>query len=285
MSTDLRSNDYRLDCSADRWGTLPPVPASERGDRDALWRRLQHDGYLYLPDLLDRATVLEFRRYYFQRLAAAGLTDPDRDFGEGRDSGEPIDRAAMRAALFSDVVPGPVYERFCTQPALRGWFAWMYQEEPFLHRRRILRHTRPGEMGVGTATHAHYDLVYLREGTDQLLSAWIPLGDIPLERGPLIYLEGTHGDYLRAEQRGEQLPPQGITADLPALADRLDRRWLGTGFRAGDVLIHSPYAVHASLDNVDRDGILRLSTDIRYQRRSDPIDWRWQNHWHDRDGL
>jgi hypothetical protein len=50
-------------------------------------------------------------------------------------------------------------------------------------------------------------------------------------------------------------------------------------------MIHSPYIVHASLDNVDPDGIIRLSTDIRYQRHSDPIDWRWQNHWHDQDGL
>jgi hypothetical protein len=30
---------------------------------------------------------------------------------------------------------------------------------------------------------------------------------------------------------------------------------------------------------------MRLSTDIRYQRASEPIDWRWQEHWHDADGL
>lgn len=30
---------------------------------------------------------------------------------------------------------------------------------------------------------------------------------------------------------------------------------------------------------------MRMSTDIRYQRRSEPIDWRWQEHWHSGDGL
>jgi hypothetical protein len=30
---------------------------------------------------------------------------------------------------------------------------------------------------------------------------------------------------------------------------------------------------------------MRLSTDIRYQRTTDPIDWRWQEHWNDEDGL
>lgn len=278
----LTSNGYRLD--PHRWGDLKPVPDSERSDREALWARLRRDGYLYLPAMLDRDEVLEFRRYYFTTLRAAGLTDPS-DPGLGRDSGSDIDRQALRTALFKTVVPGPEYGAFCTQPRLWDWFSWMYSDEVFLHKRRILRHIRPGEMGIGTATQAHYDLVYLREGTDRLLSAWIPLGDIPIERGPLIYLEGTHIDYIGAEQRGEKLPAASMTADLPALAQRLDRRWLGTDFRAGDVMIHSPYMVHASLDNVDPERILRLSTDIRYQRRSDPIDWRWQNYWHDRDGL
>jgi hypothetical protein len=281
----LTSNGYPLDTGVDRWGWLQPVPEAERSDRAALWRRLQRDGYLYLPGLLDPEVVRGFRRYYFATLRDAGLTAAGEPDEVGRDSGEPVDRAVLRSRLFRTVVPGPEYEAFCTQPALRGWFEWMFAETSFLHRRRIIRHTRPGEMGVGTATQAHYDLVYLREGTDRLLSAWIPLGDISMERGPLIYLEGSHRDYLEAEHRGEQLPAASITADLPGLADRLDRRWLGADFRAGDVMIHSPYIVHASLDNVDPAGILRLSTDIRYQRTSDPIDWRWQNHWHDQDGL
>lgn len=279
----LTSNGYRLD--PERWGALSPVPESERCDRATLWERLQRDGYLFLPGLLDRDQVLAFRRYFFAALGEAGVTDPDADPMLGRDSGRPVDRQKLRTALFEHVVPGPEYEAFCTQPALWNWFGWMFADEVFLHKRRILRHTRPGEMGIGTATQAHYDLLYLREGTDRLLSVWIPLGDIPIERGPLIYLEGTHVDYLGAEQRGESLPAASMTADLPGLAEAKDRRWLGTDFRAGDVMIHSPYMVHASLDNADPDGIMRLSTDIRYQRRGDPIDWRWQNYWHDRDGL
>jgi hypothetical protein len=281
ITTDaLTSNGYQLDPV--RWGELAPVPRAERSDREALWQRLRRDGYLYLPGMLDREQVLRFRRYYFAALGATGLTD---DPEVGHDSGAQVDRRILRSALFGTVVPGAEYASFCTQPALWQWFEWMYDDEVFLHKRRILRHTRPGEMGIGTATQAHYDLVYLREGTDRLLSAWIPLGDIPIERGPLVYLEGTHIDYTGAEQRGETMPAASMTADLPSLAERLDRRWLGTDFRAGDVMIHSPYIVHASLDNVDPDGILRLSTDIRYQRQSDPIDWRWQNYWHDRDGL
>jgi hypothetical protein len=36
---------------------------------------------------------------------------------------------------------------------------------------------------------------------------------------------------------------------------------------------------------VDPGGLMRLSTDIRYQPADEAIDARWQSHWHDRDGL
>ena len=37
----------------------------------------------------------------------------------------------------------------------------------------------------------------------------------------------------------------------------------------------------AALDNVS--DVMRLSTDIRYQRAEEPIDARWQRDWHDRE--
>ena len=145
------------------------------------------------------------------------------------------------------------------------------------------RHTRPGENGVGTATQAHYDLVYLREGTDRVLSAWIPLGDCPTSLGGLTYLQGSHHRVLAEEQAGGVRRTGWITADLPRLAERYDTRWLVTDYAAGDLVVHS-YLIHAALDNVDPIGTMRLSTDIRYQRSDLPIDWRWQHDWHDHDG-
>jgi len=114
---------------------------------------------------------------------------------------------------------------------------------------------------------------------------WIPLGDCPVQMGGLTYLEGSHR-WARAEERaGNTHPPRWITANLPALADQHDARWLTADYRAGDVVVHSAYLVHAGTDNVDSAGRVRLSTDIRYQRASDPIDARWQEHWFSGDGL
>lgn len=281
----LTSNGTVLDESAHRLGDLVAVPDAARRDRATLWDLLRRDGYLFLPGLLDADDVRAFREFYFAAMAPTGLLAPDSRVVDGRDSGRTLDQAAFRHALFREVVPSQAYRDFCAQPALRGWFEWLFGEPAFLHRRKIIRQLRPGETGIGAATHAHYDLVYLREGTDRLLSAWIPLGDTPIERAPLIYLEGSHEVFVRQEQDGRTLPAGPLGVELAALAEEHRTRWLLTEFAAGDVMVHSPYMVHAALDNVDPEGIVRLSTDIRYQRAGDPIDWRWQHDWDPDDGL
>ncbi|MBZ2198966.1 phytanoyl-CoA dioxygenase family protein [Occultella gossypii] len=282
----LTSNGYELAESPDRLGQLAETPDRERGDRDALWRRLRAQGYLLLRDQLPIEEVAAFRRFYFETLAPAGVTRPGTGPEEGIAGPGPLDQATYRQALFGHIVPSSEYDRLCRLPAIADWFGWFLGDDVHLHRRKILRHTRPGQNGIGTATQAHYDLVYLRDGTDRVLSMWIPLGDCPTTLGGLTYLEGSHRAVLAEEAEGRlQRPAASITADLPGLADAHDARWLVTDYRAGDVMIHSAHIIHAALDNVDPDGRMRLSTDIRYQRASEPIDWRWQQHWHDRDGL
>ncbi|GAA1498485.1 phytanoyl-CoA dioxygenase family protein [Paeniglutamicibacter kerguelensis] len=282
----LTSNGYVLDESETRMGTLEPVPASERFDRDALWTRLRRDGYLYLKGQLDPTQLLEFRRYYFESLDGANVYAAGTDPLLGLAAAGNVDRAAMRRSLFDVIVPGPEYAALCTMPAIADWFAWLLADRVHLHRRKIIRHTKPGETGIGTATQAHYDLVYLREGSDRVLSMWIPVGDCPRERGGLAYLEGSHHWVIAGERAGTlKLPAASITADLPGLANQHDARWLLADYEAGDVVVHSAHIVHAALDNADAGGTMRLSTDIRYQRAGEPIDWRWQEHWNHDDGL
>ncbi|WP_341976729.1 phytanoyl-CoA dioxygenase family protein [Microbacterium sp. LWO13-1.2] len=281
----ITSNGYVLDERPERLGRLEAVPASLRDDRDALWERIRRDGYLYLGGHLDPALVNDFRSYYFGELEPTGLVAPS-GVAEGIDADGEIDRGLTRSTLFDEIVPGDQYAALTSHPTIRGWFQWFLGDDVHLHKRRIIRHTRPGENGIGTATQAHYDLVYLREGTDRVLSMWIPLGDCAVETGGLAYLEGSHHRVMAQERAGRlKMPAASITADLPGLADEYDTRWLVNDYTAGDVMVHSAHIVHASTDNVDPARRIRLSTDIRYQRISDPIDWRWQDHWSDEDGL
>jgi hypothetical protein len=280
------SNGYQLDESASRLGYLQPVPDRERDDKGALWDRIRSDGYLYLTNHIDPEVVNAFREYYFAKLAPTGLIAPDSNPRVGVGAPGEIDRGMTREILFDDIVPGSTYAALTSHPKIRDWFSWFFEDDVHLHKRKIIRHIRPGEAGIGTATQAHYDLVYLREGSDRVLSMWIPLGDCPVEMGGLTYLEGSHHWALAGERdKGLRPPARSMTADLPGLADEHDARWLLADYKAGDVMVHSAYMVHASTDNVDAKDRIRLSTDIRYQRVTDPIDWRWQVHWHPEDGL
>lgn len=282
----ITSNGYQLDESPQRFGWLEPTPHAERNDKEALWQRLRSDGYLYLTDHLEKDLIGNFREYYFAKLAHVGLLEPGTSPRDGIGGQGDIDRAALRQALVEDIVPGQTYADLTGHPDIRNWFSWMLEDEVHLHKRKIIRHIRPGEAGIGTATQAHYDLVYIREGSDRVLTAWIPLGDCPIEMGGLTYLERSHHWAMADErERGVQRPAAWMTADLPGLAERHDSRWLFADYKAGDVMVHSAYMVHAGTDNQDPDHRIRLSTDIRYQRESEPIDWRWQEHWFQGDGL
>lgn len=99
-------------------------------------------------------------------------------------------------------------------------------------------------------------------------------------------MEGSHlkrdalEDYLRRDvdtycTNATETPGRDgiLDHDMSALQDRLGGRWLSADFRMGDVLTFTMGTVHASLDNLsDR---IRLSSDSRYQRASEPADERW----------
>ena len=59
------------------WAFLPMRESTSIvGDVDALRARLDEDGYLYLPGLLDRDKVMGVRRDVLRALTEAGWTDP-----------------------------------------------------------------------------------------------------------------------------------------------------------------------------------------------------------------
>lgn len=279
----LVSNGFTLDMQPARLGRLQPVPEAVRPDREALQAHLNANGYLYFKKFFDPAKINLFREYYFKMMASSGLLAPGSAPVEGLTGGGPVDQLLAHDILFKEIVRGPEYEALCTSPELVEFFEWFFEGEVYLHKRKIIRHVIPG---ASKSTGAHYDLVYLREGTDRVLTAWIPLGDCLVQDGALIYLEGSHKTIREMDNQAvRKIQAEWLTKDLPALAEQFDSRWLVADYEAGDLVIHNAYMVHASVENANQAGRMRLSTDIRYQLAEAPIDARWQNHWYPQDGL
>ena len=269
----LVSNGYTLEMTPERLGWLEPTDAGLPVEQ--LREKYRQNGYLLLKGFFERDVILDFRSYFFENMISGAKT-------------------------FVEIISSQEYEDFCTMPRLWNFYREFLGGQPYLHKRKLLRFNLPGETHC---TGGHYDLIYLRAGTDQFSTSWIPLGDIPVEMGGVIYLE--HSDALGRQMEAEfraknaNLPPEErisafnrnmrdngwVSTNLAEMADRFKSRWLIADYEAGDMVIHSPYMIHAATLNKDPLGGTRLSTDIRFQRVDDPIDKRWANDWAPGDSL
>lgn len=287
----LSSNGFTLSTKPERLGTL--VPSDPTTPLPVLQQQYRAQGYLWLKGFFPRDEVLAFRCHFFAAFESTGLLKSNTEPMDGIHSGVSEDKKQTNKVLMEQVRTA-AYESFCLQPRLWKFYDTFLEGPSYLHKRKIIRYLTPGS---DWATPAHYDLIYLRGGTDRVVSSWIPIGDIPLEMGGLIYLEGSDakGRDMEAEFRRQNAalsPEERISAynknmaeggwvskDLPTMADKFDARWLTADYEAGDMVVHSPYMIHASTNNADPLGRIRLSTDIRYQNVRDEIDARWQDHW------
>jgi hypothetical protein len=134
----------------------------------------------------------------------------------------------------------------------------------FPHPLKIARITFPTHHEVSTPPHQDFPN---NQGTKSLTAAWVPLGDCPMELGPIAILRGSH--------RFGPLPldwhPGAGNRQAVLPIELLEQcRWVTTDFEAGDVLIFPSLTVHASLHNAS-DFYLRLSVDFRYQREGDAL--------------
>lgn len=268
LSTPLISNGYTLKMTSERLGWLEPSKAELPIQQ--LQETFRRQGYLWLKGFFERDVVLRFRDHFFETIFTRG------------------------PQAFFEIITSQEYEDFCAMPRLWNFYREFLQGQPYLHKRKLIRFNYPGE---DHCTGGHYDLIYLRAGADTFCTSWIPLGDIPVEMGGLIYLE--HSDAVGRQMEAEfriknaDLPPEErvsaynrnmrengwISTDLVDMAERFQSRWLIADYEAGDMVIHSPYMIHAATQNNDPMYRTRLSTDIRFQRVDDEIDPRWAKDW------
>ena len=291
----LATNHKPLDISPAAFGELRRSN-DIAGDGEALRERLAEEGYLYLPGVLNRDEVLSARRECMERLMQHGALQAGTDPMEGiaalegsryyfmeslAENNEPLLRVLYDGAMMA------LTERLFGGAVRHYDFTWMRA------------------VGPGNGTQPHCDLVYMGRGTDQLVTAWTPLGDIPLHLGGLIILEGSHrekagrlSEYLRQDvdtycENGPNVEAiktgkmhwehydgsyrewsGAFTDNAPELRQNFGGRWLTSPeYRMGDVLLFTMATMHASLDNQsDR---IRLSSDTRYQPAHLPADPRW----------
>jgi len=279
------SQGFKLDSRPESFGELK-CSAALLGDVEALRRRMEEDGHLFIRGFFEREDVLAVRRTVMKRMAAAGYLEPGSDEMLG------IARQGFNQRFSPELGKNmPPLDTLLFSGRLMDFYRSFFGEE-ILHFDSIWFRT----VGPGKGTRPHCDVVYMGRGTRQrLYTAWVPMGDVPIEVGGLMVLEGSHqqserisayldrdvdayctnGRHAAAIESGTKMWEWdgSLTSNPVSLREKLGGRWLTTAFRAGDLLTFPMNMIHASLDNPsDR---VRVSTDTRYQPVSEPADERW----------
>ena len=230
-------------------------------DGAELLRRVQRDGYLFVPGLLP-AGVLEKLRLQLLEIA--------RDEGWVK-RGTPPGEAIADLDGFC-VEPEPKYmqtyhrmyrlqEFHALQhhPQLVGLFERIFDEAVLTHPRLIGRTIFPQKEQY--TTPPHQDFVPI-QGTPDTYSAWFPLGDLTPELGGLQLAAGSHrGGIYEFEP--------ALGAGAMAVKQDFGDAWVFSQMQQGDVLIFHSMTVHKGVACTgDR---LRLSMDARYQRATEAV--------------
>ncbi|GAB5587669.1 hypothetical protein Unana1_02569 [Umbelopsis nana] len=306
IKTHLQSNGFNMDMTDLRLGWLTPTDPNL--PVETLREILKKQGYLFLKGLIPPETALEQRRNFFETYNGTSLLAPSTTPEQGIFSGNDPDAHADIQINFYHKTTASVYSfakredflEFCKQPALTEFLTKFFDEEPFLYTRKIIRYNLPGE---DHSTAVHIDRTFLRDATPNLVSAWIPLGPATIEMGSLMYLEESHTigadmedewtEVNRDLSPDEKINPYNVNMgeggaigkDAPGIAEKYNRRWLVADYEPGDVVLHTPFLIHSACQNQDPEKRIRLSTDLRFQPKSQTISQRWLNDWAPGDNL
>jgi hypothetical protein len=243
------------------------------GGRAGLLDRLAEDGYLYLPGYLDRDEVLAARAEILAYMDEhEGLEPGARPLdGVMGQYGKPVGMMGKTTITHREqvlrVLAAPrlyeLHEQIQGEPVLTFEYKWLRA------------------VGNEQCTGAHMDHVYMGQGSERLMTVWIPLGDIPIEQGTLCVCPASHRlpefEKLRNTYGRMDVDRDGIegwfTRKPREIPEAIGGCWHTSDVRAGDIITFGMHLMHASTTNVTNKW--RLSCDVRFQPASDPVDPRW----------
>lgn len=242
-------------------------------DPQALRERHNEDGYLFFRGLVARNDILELRRQFMEILNRRGWIDTER--GDLLDGCVYLDRTneipteafgtcgvGVPVDAYREVQKLQAFHALAHHPRLIQIYEALFSSTALVHPRNIGRLMLPRR--DASPTPPHQDYIHI-QGTKNVRTCWIPLGDCPRDLGGLTVLRGSHKDGVLPVKAA-----QGAGGLETWLCNR-DYEWIEDDFEAGDVLTFESRTVHKALPN-KRGDVVRLSCDYRYQPADEDIE-------------
>jgi hypothetical protein len=230
-------------------------------DAACLRELAERDGFLFLRGLIPAERVLRLRQVVLGYAREAAWLD----------AAQPLEAARAMPGKRVGYYQDPDWIQLQVRAQTSAEF-WDVGDSIEIHRALHAAAARASFLYLSTAntcrifsphpdmaTQPHQDAHYVR-AIERFWTAWIPLGDCPIELGPLAVLPGSHR-YGLQQHAGQGIVDGGV--EVPA-----DAVWRTSDFRCGDALLFTNFTLHRSLANRSGDR-LRLSADFRYGFWSD----------------
>ena len=231
-------------------------------DGEALRRRADRDGYLFLRNWVDKEAVLAARSDIAEVLQDAGWIDARTDADEAVTSHPPhVSGEPEFSPVYDRVQQLETFHTLAHDKGIMEIAGHLLGDEVLLQPSNIARFIFP--TNLEQTTPAHQDFVHI-QGTPDVWTAWLPLGDCPHRMGGLSVLPGSHKFGVLPVSRS--LGAGGLRAHF----DTIGGEWVSSPFDNGDVLFFHSHTVHRGLPNLSGNR-MRLSVDFRYQRASAPV--------------
>jgi ectoine hydroxylase-related dioxygenase (phytanoyl-CoA dioxygenase family) len=212
----------------------------------ALRERFDRLGYIFVRGIVDLDWIAWARGCYKEVLAAQGLVDPavEAPVWTGKRPERPPS---------CDSLGDKVWRKFISQSPANDVVAKVLGEKPYwlpIVRHRCTLPSEPLALEADPVPLRHQD-GFFNAGLDFMI-CWLPLMDIPRDRGGLAIAVGMHKKgYLHDTVEPFKIPREAIP----------QQTWSTTHFRPGDLLMFHRAIPHAGLANhTDQ---VRLSMDIR----------------------
>jgi ectoine hydroxylase-related dioxygenase (phytanoyl-CoA dioxygenase family) len=219
------------------------------GDRQALDRAWERDGYWFFRDVLPAEALAPVRRDYIESLQELGFIDAN--VSEAIHNGADLSRYPIK---IERLTKNAAWKSVAGHPQVAQLMRQLLNDEPFWIPTVEYRASPP----KADRTRSRFDFIHQDGFYNRGIPfrvCWIPLTHIDATTGGLAVAEGLHrGPWLHAlDQPPNFLVPDGAVAD---------EAWRRSDYRPGDLLVFDINTPHSGLANYC-DRRFRLSMDIR----------------------
>jgi hypothetical protein len=221
-----------------------------------LRRRLDENSYLFIRGLLPKNTILNIRSRLLKKAASGGWLNPSYPIEKGvaNLAASCKDPEEQYMKIFRTLWKDEELHRARIHENVLELFAKIFREPALAHPMFVQRNIFPQHETFDFTTGAHQDKVHIGGSTNYAM--WVPIGDCPIDKGPLAIASGSHLNGILDTRVGTGAGGMDIAVKIPG-------KWVTGPFEAGDILIFSDTTVHKALPNKSNE--IRQSFDARYQ--------------------